>query len=332
MLSVIIACYNSEKFIKRAIESVLKQTYSNYEVILIDNNSTDNTITILYDYSKRYPDTFKVLSETKQGSPAARNKGLFEAKGEWIQFLDADDELLPEKFASQIELIENSAIDIVVGACKRFKTLSNGEIKEFPRYIETHDVWKGLLTSKLGITSANLWRRSCLLEVKGWNENLSSSQEYDLLFRLLKNNAAVGFCPLAQTLVHVTHNSISSTQNEDRIIKVMDNSVKLRIEIKEYLRSQGKLTKELSHFADTYNYYTLVMRKYRPLIPWSFRKGKIPRYVRKTLKENRFDVPLWAVVKLHAKGVLNIVRGKFSGLIKYLTSAINKSSRKASLR
>ncbi len=311
MLSVIIPTYNSEKYIRRAVESVFKQTYKEYEIILIDNNSSDDTVNILYEYLKKYPETIKVLHESKQGSPAARNKGLFEAKGEWIQFLDADDELLPGKFATQVALANNSPIDVVVGSCSRYKTFVNGEIKEIPRRIET-DVWRGLLTSRLGITSANLWRKKPLLAVNGWSENISSSQEYDLLFRLLKNNAIVEFCPLVQTIVHITENSISSSQNEDRIIEIMTNSIKLRIDIKAYLKSQGKLTKELIRYADMYNYTTLVMRSYRPLVPLYFRKGKIPDYVKKMLKEYKFDVPFTSVVKLHAARMFNILQKKIN--------------------
>ncbi len=316
MISVIIPCYNSAKYINRAVESVFNQTYSDFEMILVDNNSSDNTLDILYEYKNKHPEIITVLQELKQGSPAARNKGLSQAKGEWIQFLDADDELLPGKLATQLALAEKSAIDVVVGSCSRFKTFVNGEIREIPRRIET-DVWRGLLTSRLGITSANLWRRKTLLEVNGWSESVSSSQEYDLLFRLLKNNAVVEFCPLVQTIVHITENSITSSQNEDRIIEIINNSIKLRIEIKEYLKSQGKLTKKLARHADLYNYTTLVMRSYRPLVPLYFRKGKIPDFVKKALKQYQFDVPLFAVIKLHAGRIYNILRQK----VKYLMTS-----------
>ena len=92
MISVIIPCFNSEEYITRAIESILKQSYTNYEIILVNNNSTDNTYNILQEYAKKKAGLVNVFNEYKKGAPAARNKGLSEAKGEWIQFLDADDE------------------------------------------------------------------------------------------------------------------------------------------------------------------------------------------------------------------------------------------------
>ena len=73
MISIIIPCYNCEKYLHRAIESVFSQTYSDYEIILVNNNSTDNTINIINEYKKKYPDIIKVLHENKVGAPAARN-------------------------------------------------------------------------------------------------------------------------------------------------------------------------------------------------------------------------------------------------------------------
>jgi glycosyltransferase involved in cell wall biosynthesis len=228
MISVIIPCFNSELFIVRAIESVLKQTYKNYEIIVVDNNSSDNTTGIIYDYMKRCPNKIKVLHEYKKGAPAARNKGLFEAKGEWIQFLDSDDELLPDKLKQQIEVADSSEADVVTGSSYIYKVINNKLYKSL-RKVESDDVWKGLLTSKLGITSANLWKRKALLAVEGWDENKSSSQEYDLLFRMLKNNSNISFCPVPLTIVHINPNSVSNSRNDSRIVEILDNSITVTI-------------------------------------------------------------------------------------------------------
>src|SRR5436190_23584848 len=103
MVSVIIPCYNCEKYITRAIESVLLQTHVNYEIIVVNNNSTDNTVNILNTYVSRHPHLIRLFHEYKKGAPAARNKGLYEANGEWIQYLDADDELMPDKLERQLK-------------------------------------------------------------------------------------------------------------------------------------------------------------------------------------------------------------------------------------
>lgn len=305
MLSVIIPCYNSEKYVGRAIESVLKQTYANYEIILVDNNSSDNTTSIIYDYMKRHPDKIKVLHEYKKGAPAARNKGLYEAKGEWIQFLDSDDELLPDKLKQQMQLAHTSEVDVVIGDTYVYKEIK-GKLEKTIRNTESEDIWKGLLTSKLGITSANLWRKKALIAVGGWDENRSSSQEYDLLFRMIKAHANISFCTTPLTIVHITQNSISNSRNDDRIIEILSNTINLRLEIKEYLTSKNKLTKKLNRSADLYIYSYLL--NYTGEYLWYFKNGKVPLFLRKTFKENDFDVPVGYIIKIYLQRIKYIMK------------------------
>lgn len=296
MFSTIIPCYNSEKFIARAIESALNQTETDYEIILVDNNSTDNTVSIINDYAKRYPNIITVLHEYKKGAPAARNKGLHHAKGEWIQFLDSDDELLPNKTEHQLKLVVEGKTDVIVGNSYVYKVIK-GKLVKGIRGIESNNVWKGLLTSRLGITSANLWRRNALLAVNGWDESKTSSQEYDLLFRMVKNNANVVFCTTPLSIVHINKNSISNSESDDRIIEILSNIVNLRLEIKAYLKSKDKLTKQLNHSADKYllSYVLSFSGEYL----WYLKKGKISSFIKKTIKENNLDVPIGLILKIY---------------------------------
>lgn len=298
MISVIIPCFNSEEYLARALESVLNQTYTSYEIILVNNNSTDNTYNIMEGYMKRYPDIINVFNEYKKGAPAARNKGLYKARYEWIQFLDADDELLPDKLQNQVLVAKTSEADIIASNCYMYKTV-NGETKKKFRPIETEDIWKGLMTSKLGITSANLWRKQALLAVGGWNEIKSSSQEYNLLFKILKNNSKISFCPDPLTIIHVRKDSLHKGGDEKRLTEILDNNVKLRLEIKEYLRSKGMLTEQLSYIADTYIYSYLVNTT--GIYPLSLKRGIVPSYVKKTLKESKLNLPLGFILAFHFK-------------------------------
>jgi glycosyltransferase involved in cell wall biosynthesis len=307
MVSVIIPCFNSEEYITRALESVLNQTYTDYEIILIDNNSKDNTHYILQAYMNKHPNKVHVFKEFKKGAPAARNKGLAEAKGEWVQFLDSDDELLPTKLKNQIAIAQNSKFDIIVGECFLNKTIK-GKSHTKTRGIETDNIWKALLTSKLGITSANLWRREALLSVGGWNETRSSSQEYDLIFRMLKENGNVDFCLIPETIVHVRENSVHKSGDKTRFVEILDNNIDLRLRIKEYLASKGMLTKELEYVADTYIYSYLVNTT--GLHPMSIKRGIVPVYVKKTLRQNNLKVPLRFIIKFHFNRLRNKVKNK----------------------
>ncbi|MCL4768133.1 MAG: glycosyltransferase [Hyphomicrobiaceae bacterium] len=99
-VAVIIPCWNAEKWVARAIQSVLDQDYPNLEVIVIDDGSTDNSLDVI----RSFGDRIRWETGPNRGPCAARNKGFALAKGEWIQFLDADDMLHPNKIAYSIEL------------------------------------------------------------------------------------------------------------------------------------------------------------------------------------------------------------------------------------
>ena len=90
MVSIIIPCYNISSYISRTIESILNQTDNNWEIIAIDDGSSDNTLDILHEYSKQSAQ-IHVLHQNNKGVSSARNLGLLHAIGEWIYFLDGDD-------------------------------------------------------------------------------------------------------------------------------------------------------------------------------------------------------------------------------------------------
>jgi glycosyltransferase involved in cell wall biosynthesis len=114
LISVIIPTYNRNKVILRSIESVLKQTYSNFEIIIIDDGSTDKTELLLNDLVIN--NKIHYYKTENLGVSHARNLGVSKASGEWIAFLDSDDEWLPHKLQTQIEYLEtNPHLQIVYG-------------------------------------------------------------------------------------------------------------------------------------------------------------------------------------------------------------------------
>lgn len=116
-VSVIIPCYNAEKFLEDAVLSALNQTYPVEQVICIDDGSTDNTGHILNRLSKKHA-SITVLSQDNQGPGSARNNGMQCCSSDYVQFLDADDILLPKKIEHQIYLIKNSSKkpNIIIGS------------------------------------------------------------------------------------------------------------------------------------------------------------------------------------------------------------------------
>jgi len=234
-VSVIIPCHNAEKFIGECLESVIQQTYTETEIICVENNSSDNTLSVLNEYQKNHPQKIIIISESQPGANLARNSGLAIAKGEWIQFLDADDILLPEKINSQINLISQTNSDLVVG------NYSRTENNKTENIIQIKNSWEGLIKGRLGFTSSNLWKKSVLINVGGW-DNIKSSQEAVLMFKILKQEGIVLFDEKFNTVkMERTSSSISKTNVKDNIIRYIE----LRISIWDYLKSSTQLTDHL---------------------------------------------------------------------------------------
>jgi glycosyltransferase involved in cell wall biosynthesis len=229
LVSVVIPCYNVEKYIGKCLASVYDQSYTNIEVICIDNNSSDDTFNTLINFKKIYP-TLIVDVELKVGANAARNKGLSFASGEWIQFLDADDLLLPSKIEHQVSLINKDDIAFIAGNCCTLKEIEGQRV---PFYKFTDNVWLNLIGGNMGYTCSNLFNFATLKKVGLWNTAQKSSQEMELMFRIMKFNNNVIFDTAALTLKIITPGSITSTNKEANI----NRYILLRIEIFEFLNS-----------------------------------------------------------------------------------------------
>ena len=90
MISIVVPIYNAEKYLADCLDSLVAQSDYDIEILCVDDGSTDQTIDILNSYSERYP-FLRVVNQHNQGPSAARNRGIDEAKGEWIMFVDSDD-------------------------------------------------------------------------------------------------------------------------------------------------------------------------------------------------------------------------------------------------
>jgi glycosyltransferase involved in cell wall biosynthesis/peptidoglycan/xylan/chitin deacetylase (PgdA/CDA1 family) len=240
-ISVVIPCYNVATYIKEAIESVIQQTVKCEEIICVDDCSSDNTVAIIKELQSQYPTIIKLIQNDKnEGANHSRNKGLNAATSEFIQFFDADDLLLPTKFEHQLALIEKSdiKIDIVVNSFKK-RSLSGVETLYT---FESDDAWNSLMRGRLGVTTANLFRRSAILSASGWNENLKSSQEYDLMFRMLKNRANV---KIDAAVLNINRERVSGSITQSNPEAKWTRFINLRINIYNYLHENNLLTDKI---------------------------------------------------------------------------------------
>ena len=240
MVSAVVPVYNAEKTLLKSVQSLLIQAEID-EIFLVDDGSTDNSLNICIELGSRHQH-IKVLqhpNKDNKGAPATRNLGLAQCKNKWIQFQDADDELLPEKIKKQLQYLEEDS-SFLVGS---FLFQKEGK-REFQNYLT--DPWSGLLGIKLGITISNLWNGEMIKQIGGWREDLPNMQEYYLMFDLMKVNPKVSFCQEALAVMKFRKNSITNTEKKRKIKQ--DNYFKYRNKVREYLESTNEFSIIRRHY------------------------------------------------------------------------------------
>ena len=180
IVSMIIPAYNAERFILRALQSLVDQNVENSEIIVVDNNSTDATVLMINEFMSSCSCPVKVISEKIQGEAAARNAGLAAATGKFIQYLDADDYLLPGKVDQHIRMAEKEELDFVIGGS--IQKYTTGE--RWQRIPDT-DPWKGLASGMFGDSNSNFYLKEVLTDIGGFDERIAIGTDIDLYFRLL---------------------------------------------------------------------------------------------------------------------------------------------------
>ncbi|MEO3707153.1 glycosyltransferase family 2 protein [Trichormus azollae] len=182
-VSILIPCYNAEKWIAQAIESALNQTYPYKEVIVVDDGSTDRSLEVIKGFGN------SIYWETREnlGGNIARNRLLELSTGEWLQYLDADDYLLLTKIEKQINFLEQvSSIDIIYSPSILEYWETEIVKQEILPISKPHDPWILLALWQLPQTGSPLWKKQALLDVGKWKINQPVCQEHELYLRLLK--------------------------------------------------------------------------------------------------------------------------------------------------
>ena len=184
LVSTVIPVYNRALLLPDSIDSVLAQTYRPIEIILVDDGSTDDTPGVLADLVHRWPDLFKVVRQPNAGPGPARQRGLDLATGEFVQFLDSDDLLLPEKFSCQVAaLLAHPEAQICYGRSyeedySKRPVCREGPMRQTGR-AHLH-LFPLLLVERWWTTSSPLYRRSLLQRLGPWRAWLNEEDwEYD---------------------------------------------------------------------------------------------------------------------------------------------------------
>lgn len=210
-VSVIIPTYNRAKFLSKALESALGQTYDNFEIIIVDDGSTDETRALLLTFKDK---RIRILRTENQGVAKARNLGIRKSRGELIAFLDSDDYWLPNKLEKQLELF-NDKVGLVYSSS--FIESDQGKLvlsARFSGLVEREFYRKPINVIVVAGMSTAVVRKSLLVAINGFDELVPPpSEDYDLYWRISK---LTEFDYVNEPLSHiVTHNSnISSNLNQ----------------------------------------------------------------------------------------------------------------------
>jgi len=226
-VSIIIPCYNAEKYIGQCIESVLNQTYTNYECIVVDDGSVDNSETIINSYIKS-DYRIKYLYKKNEGVSSARNYGIKEAKGEWIQLLDSDDILLPDKIEKQIEYCNNynnlqnyimAYSDYIVRKIDEKENLLDERMVHVNN-LNKESILLSLIKRKFGVM-APISVNSILLSVNifdkyVFNDKFKNYGDVDFFYRILHDKLICCYVPIISMVVQNINSSLSRNMYKSR--------------------------------------------------------------------------------------------------------------------
>lgn len=241
LISVIIPCYNTQSYITDCINSVITQTYQNSEIICVDDGSTDNSPILLQEFKEKYPNRITVVSTANKGAPAARNLGLKMAKGEYIQFLDADDLIVSDKFEKQIvgftegidmvisdRIRKNENLSIILNECI-FADINVNPLETAVR--------------KIIITGNPLYLKKTLLELGGYNEKLNSAQDWELHIQLVLKGCRIKYVPGAFFISRHVKDSLSSNWK-----KVSIQAAEIVIQLKPELEKSKMMNESIQQY------------------------------------------------------------------------------------
>ncbi len=191
LVSILIPCYNAEHWIGQCIESALAQTWAEKEIIVVDDGSTDGSLKVIQSFGDR----IRWETGPNRGGNVARNRLLGLSRGDWLQYLDADDYLLPDKIEKQMHFIaSNPGVDVAFSRVIQ-ETHEGGEVrKEVSLMPEPLDPWCLLVRWDLPQTGALLWRKQAVVSAGEWKVDQPCCQEHELYLRMLQAGHQFAYC------------------------------------------------------------------------------------------------------------------------------------------
>jgi glycosyltransferase involved in cell wall biosynthesis len=237
-VSVVIPCYNQARFLGEAIQSVLSQGHTDLEIIVVDDGSKDGTEEVTSGYAKEDP-RVRLITQENRGLAGARNRGLAEAGGEYVVFLDSDDRLVPGALEAGVrELETHPGCAFVSGICR--KITANGSIVPgWEQFRVRDEPYLELLRSCPVYVPAVMYRRSVFDAVGDFDTSYKAAEDYDLYYRILERFPV--YC----------HDTLVAEIRRHEANMTRDRTLMLKYNMAA-LRSQRRRVKEDARYKDAY--------------------------------------------------------------------------------
>jgi glycosyltransferase involved in cell wall biosynthesis len=246
LVSIIIPCYNYGWLLPETLDSLLAQTYTNWECLIIDDGSTDNSRSVGETYASRDA-RFRYIHQSNKGMSAARNCGLDKARGEYIQLLDADDLLVPHKLERQVSFLEiHPTVDLLYGDVRFFR---HGNLKELSKSsnMTDQDWMKGIegqgealinaiVETSLMVVHAPLTRATLIQRVGRFAEDLRSAEDWEFWVRCALAGGSFRYDASPDTWALVRVHATSTSQNAYRFQSFV---IEVRERLAVQLRAKG---------------------------------------------------------------------------------------------
>lgn len=230
LVSIIIPVYNKAAFVNQTLDSALEQTYPHTEIILVDDGSTDGSFEILKDYVEKYPDRIVLIDQENQGVSSATDRGIHAAKGDYIQFLDADDLISPDKIEKQVQLLSGKSKK-TLATCEwvnftndiqLFSRVPYGVFRDFDSGLDLLlRFWNHQEMHQPGVY---LTRRSLIEKAGPWDEGLTINQDGEFFTRVLLHAEQVLFEPEGKVYYRSPGKTNVSQQKSEKAMRSLLDS------------------------------------------------------------------------------------------------------------
>jgi len=236
-VSVLMGAYNAEKYIGLAIESILNQTYKNFEFVIVEDCSTDKTWDIIQKYAKRDKRIITIKNERNLNLAGSLNKGLKLCKGKYIVRMDADDWSYPDRIEKQVKFMENNPDVVVSGGSLLIcdEKLQEKGVRKYP--LTDSEIKKIILRFNPVPHPASIWRKETINKTQGYPSKIGTSEDYALILDISQYGKLAN---IEDILIKYRIHKKSATNAKMRLMQTATVYISLKAELEYKYKPKTK--------------------------------------------------------------------------------------------